>query len=57
MDFLHVQLATVQKQLAFVSTDPIDWKSYVQACSWAVCLFESYLLYVIDIDTSRSIRG
>ena len=57
MDFLHVQLATVQKQLAFVSTDPIDWKTYVQACSWAVCLFESYLLYVIDIDISRSIRG
>ncbi|KAI0699019.1 peptidase family M48-domain-containing protein [Cytidiella melzeri] len=44
MDFLHAQLATVQKQLAFVSTDPVDWKTYVQAFSWTVCLFESYLL-------------
>lgn len=46
MDFLHDQLAVIQKQLAFVSVDPIDWKSYVQAFTWAVCIFESYLLYV-----------
>jgi len=44
MDFLHDQLALVEKQLAFVQTDPIDWKTYVQAFSWGVCLFESYLL-------------
>ncbi|KAI0804709.1 metalloendopeptidase [Irpex lacteus] len=44
MEFLHAQLATVQRQLAFVATDPIDWKTYVQAFSWTVCLFESYLL-------------
>ncbi|KAJ7915664.1 peptidase family M48-domain-containing protein [Mycena leptocephala] len=44
MDFLHSQLARVQQQLAFVSVDPIDWKFYVQVFSWAVTLFESYLL-------------
>lgn len=46
MEFLHSQLGAVQKQLAFVATDAIDWKTYVQAFSWTVCLFESYLLYV-----------
>jgi hypothetical protein len=46
MDFLHSQLARVQQQLAFVSVDPIDWKFYVQVFSWAVTLFESYLLCV-----------
>lgn len=44
MDFLHSQLARIQQQLAFVSVDPIDWKFYVQAISWTVTLFESYLL-------------
>jgi len=44
MDFLYSQLAVVQRHLAFVATDPIDWKLYVQAFSWSVCLFESYLL-------------
>ncbi|KAL4254180.1 CAAX prenyl protease [Abortiporus biennis] len=44
MDFLYSQLAVVQRPLAFVATDPIDWKLYVQAFSWTVCLFESYLL-------------
>ncbi|KAJ7640425.1 peptidase family M48-domain-containing protein [Mycena polygramma] len=44
MDLLHSQLAKVQHQLAFVSVDPIDWKLYVQVTSWAVTLFESYLL-------------
>lgn len=44
MDLLHTQLDFVQKQLAFVTTDPIDWKFYVQAFSWGVCLFESYLM-------------
>ncbi|EAU83492.1 metalloendopeptidase [Coprinopsis cinerea okayama7 len=44
MDILHTQLANVQKHLAFVQTDEIDWKFFVQACSWTVTLFESYLL-------------
>ncbi|KAH7886586.1 peptidase family M48-domain-containing protein [Phlebopus sp. FC_14] len=44
MDLLHRQLAVLQQQLSFVATDPIDWKFYVQACSWAVTLFESYLI-------------
>ena len=44
MDFIHHQVSLVEKQLAFVTTDPIDWKFYVQIFSWAVCLFESYLL-------------
>jgi len=44
MDFLLDQLALLQNQLAFVATDPIDWKTYVQAFSWSVCIFESYLL-------------
>ncbi|GJE99954.1 peptidase family M48-domain-containing protein [Phanerochaete sordida] len=44
MDFLHRQVSLVEKQLAFVATDPIDWKFYVQVFSWGVCLFESYLL-------------
>ena len=46
MDFLHGQLANVQKQLSFVQTDSIDWKLYVQVFSWSVTLFESYLLLV-----------
>ncbi|KAH8105176.1 peptidase family M48-domain-containing protein [Cristinia sonorae] len=44
MDLLHSQLAVVQRQLSFVATDPIDWQLYVQAFSWTVCFFESYLL-------------
>ena len=44
MDFLHGQLANVQKHLSFVQTDSIDWKLYVQVFSWSVTLFESYLL-------------
>lgn len=44
MDFIHHQVALVEKQLSFVTTDPIDWKTYVQVFSWGVCLFESYLL-------------
>ncbi|KIJ62466.1 hypothetical protein HYDPIDRAFT_30427 [Hydnomerulius pinastri MD-312] len=44
MDLLHTQLAALQQQLSFVATDAIDWKFYVQACSWGVTLFESYLL-------------
>jgi STE24 endopeptidase len=46
MDFLHVQLAHLQHRLAFVAVEPIDWKLYVQAFSWAVVIFESYLLFV-----------
>ncbi|KIP07880.1 hypothetical protein PHLGIDRAFT_19080 [Phlebiopsis gigantea 11061_1 CR5-6] len=44
MEFIHQQVALVEKQLAFVATDPVDWKTYVQIFSWGVCLFESYLL-------------
>lgn len=46
MDLLHSQLAALQQKLSFVATDPIDWKFYVQAFSWGVTLFESYLLSV-----------
>lgn len=46
MDFLHAQLNVVQRQLAFVSVDQLEWKTYVQAFTWSVCLFESYLLCV-----------
>ena len=46
MDLLHAQLAALQRRLSFVATTPIDWKRYVQVSSWAVTLFESYLLYV-----------
>lgn len=45
MDFLHTQLATLQKHLAFVTTDAINWKGYVQGFSWSVTLFETYLLF------------
>ena len=44
MDFLHSQLAKLQKHLAFVQVDPINWKGYVQGFSWSVTLFETYLL-------------
>jgi STE24 endopeptidase len=44
MDLLHHQLLKVQRKLAFVSVDPINWKLYVQGFSWTVTLFESYLL-------------
>ncbi|RDB21780.1 CAAX prenyl protease 1 [Hypsizygus marmoreus] len=44
MDLLHTQLSNIQRQLAFISTDPINWKLYVQAFSWTVTLFESYLV-------------
>ncbi|KAL6303623.1 peptidase family M48-domain-containing protein [Sparassis latifolia] len=44
MDILNTQLDALQKRLAFVAVDPIDWRFYVQAFSWGVCLFESYLL-------------
>lgn len=54
MDLLHTQLSNIQRQLSFVSVDPIDWKLYVQAFSWAVTLFESYLLYVCGIGFNSS---
>ncbi|KAF7986892.1 hypothetical protein HWV62_12652 [Athelia sp. TMB] len=44
MEFLHRQLATLQNHLAFVTTDAINWKGYVQGFSWTVTLFETYLL-------------
>jgi hypothetical protein len=46
MDLLQSQLDNIQQRLAFVAVEPIDWKFYVQATTWAVTLFESYLLYV-----------
>ena len=46
MDILHTQLVAIQHRLAFVQTDPIDWRHYVLFFSWGICLFESYLLYV-----------
>ena len=44
MDLLHTQLNNIQRHLAFVAVDPINWKFYVQSFSWAVTIFESYLL-------------
>ncbi|KAG6833348.1 hypothetical protein H0H87_008524 [Tephrocybe sp. NHM501043] len=44
MDLLHTQLSKIQSHLAFVAVEPIDWKLGVQAFSWAVTLFETYLL-------------
>jgi hypothetical protein len=46
MDLLQTQLDKIQRQLAFVAVDPINWKGYVQASSWLVALFECYLLCV-----------
>jgi STE24 endopeptidase len=46
MDVLHTLLSNIQHKLAFVAVEPINWKLYVQAFSWSVGLFESYLLYV-----------
>ena len=54
MDILHSQLAALQQILSFVATDPIDWKCYVQVSSWAITLFESYLLYVTRVLCSES---
>jgi len=51
MDILHTQLAALQQRLSFVATDPIDWKFYVQVSSWAVALFETYLLCVMPCIT------
>ncbi|KAI0265446.1 metalloendopeptidase [Gloeopeniophorella convolvens] len=44
MDILHAQVAAIQRRLAFVQEDPINWQSYVLIFSWGICLFESYLL-------------
>ncbi|TFK98023.1 peptidase family M48-domain-containing protein [Pterulicium gracile] len=44
MEFLHAQLAVLQRKLSWVSVAPVNWKGYVQAFSWTVTLFESYLL-------------
>ena len=49
MDFLNAGLDLVQSRLAWVATDPFDWKLYLQVSSWGVCLFESYLLYVSSL--------
>lgn len=54
MEFLHSQLSKIQDYLSFVSVDPINWKFYVQAFSWGVTLFESYLLCV-SISLYRSV--
>lgn len=45
LDLLNTGLDAVQARLAWVATDAVDWKFYLQVCSWSVCLFESYLLY------------
>ena len=44
MDFLRFQLAKLQKHLAFVQVEPVNWKGYVQGFSWGVILYETYLL-------------
>ena len=44
MGYLNMGLDALQTRLAWVATDSIDWKFYLQVCSWSVCLFESYLL-------------
>jgi STE24 endopeptidase len=44
MDILQTQLNNIQRHLAFVAVDDIDWKFSVQLFSWSVSLFESYLL-------------
>ncbi|KAH9942806.1 peptidase family M48-domain-containing protein [Amylocystis lapponica] len=36
--------STWKRQLAFVTVQPLEWKTYVQGFTWSVCLFESYLL-------------
>lgn len=46
MDILHTQLAVIQRHLAFVQEDAINWLTYVLVFSWGICLFESYLLCV-----------
>lgn len=55
MDILHAQLAAIQRRLAFVQTDPIDWRNYVLVFSWGICLFESYLLYVHPLPQPQTI--
>jgi STE24 endopeptidase len=46
--------AGVENQLGFISTEPINWQSYVLAFSWTVWAFESYLMYVfLDLTTSQ----
>ncbi|KAI0631482.1 peptidase family M48-domain-containing protein [Trametes polyzona] len=44
LGLLNSGLDAVQARLAWVATDAVDWKLYLQVCSWSVCLFESYLL-------------
>ncbi|KIY44638.1 hypothetical protein FISHEDRAFT_61693 [Fistulina hepatica ATCC 64428] len=44
MDFLDRGLALIRQKLSFVSYTPYNWKGYVQVCSWAATVFESYLL-------------
>jgi STE24 endopeptidase len=49
MDLLHNQLVAIQNRLAFVQEESIDWRNYVLFFSWGICLFESYLLYVLVV--------
>ncbi|KAI0821770.1 peptidase family M48-domain-containing protein [Trametes gibbosa] len=44
LGLLNTGLDAVQARLAWVATDTVNWKFYLQVCSWSVCLFESYLL-------------
>ena len=46
MDILHAGVTAIERRLAFVAVEPLDWKTYVQAFSWVVTLFESYLMCV-----------
>lgn len=44
MDALHTQLARIERELAWVQTEPIDWKFLVQCFTWSVTAWELYLL-------------
>ena len=45
MDILHTQLLLpIERQLAWVQTEPIDWKFLVQCFTWTVTGWELYLL-------------
>jgi hypothetical protein len=49
MEYLDGGLAAIERRLAFVETEPIDWRQLVLAFSWGVCIFESYLLFVLHL--------
>jgi hypothetical protein len=58
MDFIiHRPLAAIQHRLSWVSTSPINWQGLVQSFSWAVCAFESYLMYVAVARNKLHVSG